>query len=96
MPNPPPGFEWDDRKAALNLKKHGVSFAAVKSFEFETALMTEDARLDYGEERVFALGKIGRNLHVLIFTRREEKRRIISLRKATAQERAAYFAAGGS
>ena len=95
MPKPPPGFEWDDRKAASNLKKHGVSFAVVKGFDFETARMTEDLRVDYGEERLFALGRIGRTLHALVFTPREEKRRIISLRKATAQERAAYYAAGG-
>ena len=95
MPNPPPGFEWDETKAAINWRKHRVSFAAVKDFDFETALMTEDLRADYGEERIFALGRIGRTIHALVFTRRKEKRRVITLRKATAEERATYFAAGG-
>lgn len=95
MPKPPPRFEWDDRKAAANQAKHGVSFAAVKDFDFEGALVTEDLRADYGEVRLFALGRIERTVHALVFTHRKEKRRIISLRKASAQERAAYLAAGG-
>lgn len=95
MPKPPPGFEWDEHKAGWNLRAHGVSFAAVRDFDFETALVTEDLRADYGEERMLALGKIGRTVHALVFTRREAKRRIISLRKATAQERTSYFAARG-
>lgn len=96
MPNPPLGFEWDDRKAAQNFKKHRVSFAAVRDFDFATALETEDLRWDYGETRIFALGKIGRTLHALVYTKPTEKIfRVISLRKATAQEREAYFAAGG-
>ncbi|MGD9814154.1 MAG: BrnT family toxin [Hyphomonadaceae bacterium] len=95
MPNPPPGFEWDEAKAQWNLRVHGISFAAVRNFQFETAILTEDTRADYGEERIFALGKIGRTIHALVFTRRKDKRRIITLRKATVQERATYFAAGG-
>lgn len=32
-------YQWDPRKAAINLKKHGVDFAdAVGVFEDETAL----------------------------------------------------------
>lgn len=96
MPNPPPGFEWDERKAHWNLRVHGVSFAAVRDFDFETAVLTEDLRADYGEERLFALGKIRKTVHALVFTRREGQRRIISLCKATAQARAAYFATGSA
>src|SRR4051794_22548481 len=73
MPNPPPGFEWDEHKAAWNHRVHGVSFAAIHNFDFETAIETEDLRDDYGEERMFALGKIGRTLHALVYTRRKGK-----------------------
>jgi hypothetical protein len=91
MPKPPQGFDWDDRKAAYNLRKHGVSFAEAAKFDFETALKTEDLRADYGEERFLALGKIGRTLHALVYTRRPEGPiRVISLRKATAEERRLY------
>lgn len=96
MPNPPPGFEWDEAKAAINWRKHGVSFAAVKDFDFAGAKETEDLRDDYDETRLFSIGRIGRTLHVLIYSRPQNKIvRVISLRKASAQERVVYFAAGG-
>ena len=96
MPNPPPGFEWDEAKAAINWRKHRVSFAAVEHFDFAGARETEDLRWDYGETRMLAIGRIGKTLHALIYTKpREGIVRVISLRKATAQERKVYFAAGG-
>jgi uncharacterized DUF497 family protein len=95
MPKPP-GFEWDDAKAAQNWRKHRVSFAAVKEFDFAGARESEDLRWDYGETRMFALGRIGRTLYALTYTRPNQKViRVISLRKATAQEREVYFSAGG-
>ncbi len=96
MPKPPQGFEWDEAKAAVNWRKHGVSFGAVKDFDFSGARESEDLRWDYGETRIFSLGRIGRTLHALVYTRPNEKAvRVISLRKATAQERAAHLTAGG-
>ena len=96
MPKPPPGFEWDEAKAAANWRKHGVSFADAQWFDFKGATRTEDLRFDYGETRIFALGRIRRTLHAIVFTEpNQETVRVISLRKATAQERATYLAAGG-
>lgn len=84
---PPPGFEWDARKAASNLRKHGVAFDEIAAFEFAAALEVEDDRADYGEARMFALGPIRGVLHALVYTRRNERLRIISLRKASKDER---------
>lgn len=96
MPNPPPGFEWDEAKAQWNLRVHGISFAAVKDFDFAGGVETEDLRHDYGEIRFFSIGRLRRALHVLVYARPQDKViRVISLRKANAQERAVYFAAGG-
>jgi len=84
-------YQWDPRKAVINLKKHGIDFAdAVGVFEDETALWQEDTR-DYGEERFVALGTdfLGRLL-VVVFTFRNENVRIISARKATESERKTY------
>jgi uncharacterized protein len=83
-------FEWDDDKAAANLAKHHVSFERVTEFEWGTARIAIDDREDYGELRYRALGFIGPALHVLIFTERGEKVRVISLRKATKREVNAY------
>src|SRR5260370_1190229 len=45
-----------------------------------------DLRLDYGERRMIAVGRSGLRLHVMVFTRRAGKVRIISLRKANDRE----------
>ena len=44
-------YEWDEGKAQSNLQKHGVAFEAVYGFDWESALVLQDDRKDYGEER---------------------------------------------
>ncbi|MBM2577847.1 BrnT family toxin [Jannaschia sp. Os4] len=82
----PDGWEWDDGKAEANLAVHGVSFADAVGMDFSTALEFEDRRYDYGETRWRVLGKIGGRLHMMIFTWRDDRRRVISLRKANRRE----------
>lgn len=77
----------------MNLAKHGVSFDAVRSFAFATALVVEDDRKDYGEVRMIALGFIGARLHHLVYTERGEAIRVISLRKANMREIGRYVQA---
>lgn len=95
MPNPPPGFEWDEHKAQWNLRAHGVSFAAAQHFQFETALEIEGSDHETEEIRLTRIGKIKRQTYVLVYTRRAGRIRVISLRHATAQERRAYIEAKG-
>jgi len=53
------GFEWDTRKAARNITKHGVPFEyAARVFLDPHRMDAEDDRHDYGEERWITLGKI--------------------------------------
>jgi uncharacterized DUF497 family protein len=85
-------YEWDDAKAAANLRKHNVAFAAVLDFDWDSALVVRDDRRDYGEERWFALGMVDRRLHSMTFTVRGERIRVISLRRARRKERALYDA----
>jgi len=73
-----------------NVAKHGVDMAAAAEFDFETAETWTDTRESYGEVRTIALGFITNHLHVLVFTMRGRKLRVISLRKANRRERAAY------
>ena len=79
-------YDFSSAKEALNQAKHGVAFAAAEGFDWSTALVAEDLRKDYGEQRFVALGKIGRRVHVLVFTPRGKKVWLISLRKANARE----------
>jgi uncharacterized DUF497 family protein len=85
-------YAWDERKRASNLQKHGVDFAIVRVFDFETAIVLRDQRRDYGEKRFRAYGTIKGRFHALVFTRREGKIRIISLRKSNVREIANYAA----
>ena len=78
--------DWDEDKRQTNLAKHGVDFAAVEGFDWSSAKSEPDVRADYGEERFESVGLIADRLHVLVFTTRGGRRRIISLRKANPRE----------
>jgi len=84
-------FEWDPRKAASNVRKHGIGFAeAVPVLEDERAVtLREDA---YGEERWVTIGMdaVGRVL-VVVYTWRGDDIRIISARAATQTEGRQYL-----
>lgn len=79
-------YEWDETKRATNLAKHGLDFTLAEEFSWPSALVIPDARQDYGEARYFAIGELAGRLHVLIFTPRGDRVRIIGLRKANARE----------
>jgi uncharacterized protein len=89
-------FEWDDRKAAANLKKHEVSFdEARRAFDDDDAIEREDP--DPDEERMVRIGRSGQSLLVVIYTDRTgrdgiTRSRIISAREATSHEEALYRA----
>jgi len=52
-----PEFEWDDDKAEINWREHGVAFnEAIKSFRDPFAVERLDDREDYGEERINLIG----------------------------------------
>ena len=84
-------FEWDEPKAASNLKKHGVAFAdAVSAVEEDPLALTipDDCP---GEDRFVTVGTdlMGRTL-VVVYLWRGDRIRIVSARKATRRERCAY------
>ncbi len=89
-------FEWDETKAAANLSLGRPAFEEATRFNFATAVITYDNRADYGEERVQAIGFVGTRLHVLIYTERQERVRIISFRKANDREVRRYDRETGS
>ena len=79
-------WDWDEDKRRANRRKHGVDFASVARFEWAGAMTEPDTRFDYGEPRLIATGMIGDRLHVVIYTERDGRKRIISLRKANSRE----------
>lgn len=87
-------FEWDDRKAAANITKHGVSFEEARSvFVDERAKLISDPDHSEDEDRFVLLG-LSSALRLLLVCHcyRSENNaiRIISARKATAKESKSY------
>ncbi|MCH8935287.1 MAG: BrnT family toxin [Gemmatimonadetes bacterium] len=83
-------YEWDERKNADNLSKHGLSFDDAHSVFSGPCLTFEDNRLEYGEERYITFGFLESRLVVIAHTPRGESTRIISMRKANSREEKAY------
>ena len=87
-------FEWDERKAAANAKRHGVSFEEARSVFFdERARLIDDPDHSEDEERFALLGLSG-SLRLLLvchcYRTTGSAIRIISARKATAGESKSY------
>jgi len=87
-------FEWDENKNRRNLAKHKVSFETASGvFDDPDVLSTRD-RIVEGEERWQTLGMVSGAVLLVAHTYREEVGgeviRLISARKAIAQERRAY------
>ena len=84
-------FEWDDAKAAAPLEKHGLSFvAAARVFNDRGRWREESTRPEYGERRWKAVGVVDDTVIAVVFTIRDGTCRIISARRARANERAEY------
>lgn len=83
-------YEWDDAKYAANLEKHGLRFELVHEFDWEAAYFRPDRRFDYGEDRVVAFGRIGGRGYAIVYVRRGDAVRIISLRPAHDKEMQRY------
>lgn len=79
-------ISFDPAKSKRNAAERGLPFEMAAEFDFETALIWQDIRRDYGEERWVAIGWLGDRLHVLCFIETEEGIRVISLRKANDRE----------
>ena len=83
-------FEWDEEKAAANLRKHHVSFQnAALVFNDENYIEIYDAAHSGYEDRYNVIGMVDDILFV-VYTERRESVRIISARLATREERRLY------
>jgi uncharacterized DUF497 family protein len=84
-------FEWDPAKATRNVEKHGVDFdTAAEIFDDPNLFVVTDSRT-YGERRYQAIGASrGVILFVAYTMRADNVCRIISARRASRRERAAY------
>ena len=86
-------FEWDDTKAAINLAKHGVSFLqAIEVFNDRNAVTFDDEDHSQDERRELTIGcTFWSDVFIVSHTRRDERIRIISARRANRTERRKYM-----
>lgn len=87
-------FVWDENKAEINLRKHGVSFQEASTvFDDYDALQIYDPDHSEEEDRFIMLG-MSSALRILVvchcYRENDEQIRIISARKATRNETATY------
>jgi uncharacterized protein len=82
-------FDWDDRKAAANERKHDVSFELAR-LAFDDPMAIDDGDPDPDEERYNRLCRFGDSLVVVCYTDRGDRVRIISARKANKYEQYIY------
>lgn len=95
FPPRPECFEWDPDKSEHTLAQRGFDFAYARRVFDAPYLVVTDARRDYGERRLIALGAVDGIELTVVFTDRvgtmgQVVRRIISARRSNRQERASY------
>ena len=78
-------FEFDLSKSVANKKKHGIDFKTAK------ALWQDDTRVELrthfsGEERWMLVGKTNEKHWSAVFTYREDRMRLISVRRSRKEE----------
>ncbi len=84
-------FEYDGRKNAVNLAKHGIDLAdAAWVFADPMRLDAVDQRREYGEPRRVVVGEVLGRVWVVVYTLRGEAVRLISARKANEREQKRY------
>jgi uncharacterized DUF497 family protein len=81
---------FDPAKNARNIAERGLAFELVAQLAWETALLQEDRRKNYGETRLRVLARLGGRLHVAVITMRGDAVHVISFRKANHKEVAWY------
>ena len=82
-------FEYDKVKSAANHKKHGIDFLEAQELWNDPDCIVIPART-VGESRYLLIGKLGKIFWSAIFTLRNQKIRIISVRKARKNEEEYY------
>jgi uncharacterized DUF497 family protein len=87
-------FEYDKNKSSLNRKKHGIDFGQA------TSLWDDPKRVEFlarfsDEARLGLVAGSGGKLWTAIFTKREDRIRIILVRRARQNEESLYNDSSG-
>jgi uncharacterized DUF497 family protein len=77
---------YDETKRRLNIRNHGIDFAACEAIFDGPMMSLEDRRDAYGEQRINALGFLESGVVHVTYTERGDDLRFISVRKAEKHE----------
>jgi uncharacterized DUF497 family protein len=84
-------FEWDSRKAATNVRKHGLSFESACEVFHDPFIQLVGEEIVVGELREAVIGMtVDWRLLYVVYVLREDVTRIILARTATSSERRHY------
>jgi len=83
-------FEFDPAKSAANLRKHGIDFVGAQALWSDPDRLEIPAR-STDEPRTQVIGRIGDVVWSGFVTHRNDRIRIISVRRARDEEKAAYL-----
>jgi len=78
--------DYDPVKNARNIAERQLPFDRARELDMDHAVITQDVRKAYPEDRFVALAMLGERLHVLCFTPIAGGIRVISFRKANPRE----------
>jgi len=78
-------FEFDSKKSQGNKKKHGIDFSQAQALWNDSDLIEIPARTS-DEPRFLVIGKIAEEHWSAVITYRDEKIRIISVRRSRKEE----------
>lgn len=83
-------FEWDENKNQINIEKHHIDFNDAKEIWQNEVLTKRSPQTEHGEDRNIALGILDTKHIAVVYTNREDKKRLISARRARKNEETAY------
>ncbi len=80
-------YEWDEAKRLATLAERGIDFIDIVRFDWDQQVTKRIDSSRHGEIRILTLSKIDEKLHACVWTPRNHRCRVISLRKASKKER---------
>ena len=83
-------FEWDIIKNELNIQKHRIRFEDAQTI-FDSPIVERPSTQIHNESRIVAIGLLNGREITVVYTKRENKIRFISARRASRYERKEYW-----
>jgi uncharacterized DUF497 family protein len=82
---------YDPEKRRITLQERDLDFEDAPGIFAGKHFTRQDDRFDYGEIREISVGLLGEDVVIVVWTERDDSRRIISMRKADRDEREDYY-----